>query len=88
MKRMFISNLASDANENTVRELFAEFGTVREIRIPTDVFTGKSRGFGYVDMERHEARAAIAGLNGRTINDRPLRVKFDDPKAKGKQRRR
>ena len=87
MKRMFVSNLPSNASETTVRELFSEYGTVRDIRIPTDVFTGRSRGFGYVDMEGHEARAAIAGLNGKMVNDRNIRVKFDEPASKGRKRR-
>lgn len=84
---MFVGNLPTDATEDSVRELFAEYGTVRSIRLATDVFTGKCRGFGFVEMEGHEAKAAIAGLDGKSMADKPLRVGFENPR-KGQQRGR
>ena len=63
---MFVGNLPESASEDNVTELFEEFGTVRSIRLASDVFTGKCRGFGFIEMEGHEARAAIAGLDGKT----------------------
>ena len=87
MKKMFIGNLPNDATEETVRELFSEFGTVRSIRLTTDVFTGKCRGFGFIEMEGHEARASIAGLDGKTFGGKSLRVRFEDPRAsRGRKR--
>nr|VFK45113.1 MAG: RNA recognition motif. (a.k.a. RRM, RBD, or RNP domain) [Candidatus Kentron sp. TC]VFK50335.1 MAG: RNA recognition motif. (a.k.a. RRM, RBD, or RNP domain) [Candidatus Kentron sp. TC]VFK62646.1 MAG: RNA recognition motif. (a.k.a. RRM, RBD, or RNP domain) [Candidatus Kentron sp. TC] len=90
MKRMFVGNLPIDATETSVSDLFSKFGTVRSIRLVTDVFTGQCRGFGFVEMEGHEARAAIAGLDGMNMEGgRPLRVRFEDPKStRGRGRRR
>ncbi len=86
MKTMFVSNLPADASEQSVRELFSEFGIVRAISISSDIFTGKCRGFGTVAMEGHEARAAIARLDGKTMGDKSLRVRYEDPRAKGRRR--
>ena len=82
MKKMFVSNLPFEASEESVRELFSEYGTVRSIQIATDIFTRKCRGFGFVEMEGHEARAAITGLDGKSYNGKYLRVRFEDPRAK------
>ena len=92
MKKMFVGGLPSDASEDSIRELFSEFGTVRSIHLPVDVFTRKCRGFGFVEMEGHEARAAIAGLNGRSMDGgKLLRVNFEEPRGNkrggGKKRR-
>jgi RNA recognition motif-containing protein len=70
-----------------VRELFSEFGIVRSIRIASDIFTGRCRGFGTVAMEGHEARAAMAQLDGRILGDRSLRVRFEQPGTRGRRRR-
>lgn len=91
MKKMFVGNLPTDATEDTVRELFSEFGTVRSIRLVTDVFTRKCRGFGFIEMEGHEARAAIAGLDGKTFSGKSLKVRYEDTTrafGKGGKRRR
>ena len=88
MKKLFVGNLSSNASEEQVRSLFSEYGTVRSIHIVTDVFTRKCRGFGFVEMEGHEARAAIKGLNGKSIDDKPLKVNFEVVRAtKGKRHR-
>ena len=80
MKKLFVGSLPHDATEESVKTLFAEFGTVRSIEIASDIFSGKSKGFGFIEMEGHEARAAIAGLNGRSVGDKLLVVKFEDPR--------
>ena len=84
---MHVGNLPPDTTEDDIYQLFSKYGTVRAIKLATDVFTRRCRGFGAVTMEGHEARAAIAGLNGKTIGDRPIRVRFDDPKARRRGRR-
>lgn len=84
---MFVSNLPPDASEESVRQLFSDFGVVRSVSISSDIFTGKCRGFGTVAMEGHEARAAIAGLDGKSVGDRSLRVRYENPKARGRRRR-
>ena len=88
MKKLFVGSLPHDATEESVKTLFAEFGTVRSIEIASDIFSGKSKGFGFIEMEGHEARAAIAGLNGRSIGDKLLVVKFEDPRKQSRGGRR
>ena len=85
---MFVGNLPVDASEQSITELFSEFGKVRSIRLESDIFTGKCRGFGFIEMEGHEARAALAGLDGKNYHGKFLRVRFDDDRKKGKGRRR
>ncbi|MCP4041411.1 MAG: RNA-binding protein [Gammaproteobacteria bacterium] len=87
MKKMFIGNLPSDASQESVTAMFSEFGTVRSIEVARDIFSGKCRGFGFVEMEGHEARAAIAGLDGKSLGGKPLKVRYDDPKSKKRRRR-
>ncbi|MGB5535659.1 MAG: RNA-binding protein, partial [Thiogranum sp.] len=90
MKKLFIGNLPQDATEESVRSMFAEFGTVRSVSVASDIFTGKCKGFGFIEMEGHEARAAQAALDGNMIggSDRSLRVRFEDPRAaRGRKRR-
>lgn len=85
---MYVGNLAPSASEDSVRELFSRYGTVRSIHLAKDVFNGRCRGFGFVEMEGHEARAAIAGLDGKTFEEKSLRVRFEDPRtARGRRRR-
>ena len=88
MKKMFVGNLPADASEEAVRNLFSEFGTVRSIRLITDIFTGKCRGFGFIEMEGHEARAAMAALDGKTFGGKPMRVRFEDKQGHHGRKRR
>ena len=89
MKKMYVGNLPDNASEESVSKLFSEFGTVRSIRVNTDIFSGKCRGFGFIEMEGHEARAAIEMLDGNDLEEKSLRVHFDDTRrsARGKRRR-
>ncbi len=88
MKTMFVSNLAPGTSETDIEQLFGEFGTVRGIKLAMDVFSGQCRGHATVDMEGHEARAAIAGLNGRDFKGKSLRVNEERKRVKGKSRGR
>lgn len=81
MKKLFIGNLPASTSEKELHALFSEFGTVRSFKLVTDVFSGQCKGFGFIEMEGHEARAAIAGLNGRDYNGKPMKVNFEEPKA-------
>lgn len=90
MKKLFVGNLPQDATEESVSSLFAEFGTVRSVNVISDLFTGKCKGFGFIEMEGHEARAALSALDGKMLEgmDKSLRVRFDDPKtSRGRKRR-
>ena len=86
MKKLFIGNLPASTTEKELQMLFSKYGTVRSTRLMTDVFSGQCKGFGFIEMEGHEARAAIAGLNGRDFNGRSMKVTFESP-AKGRRRR-
>ncbi len=81
MKKLFVGNLPTSTNEQDLETLFSEFGTVRSLKLVTDVFSGQCKGFGFIEMEGHEARAAIAGLDGKDFNGKPLKVGFETAKA-------
>ena len=81
MLTIFVGNLPTDTREADLRELFGQYGTVRSLKLLADVFTGKCRGIGFVEMEGHEARAAIAALNGKTFRERSLKVAQERPEA-------
>jgi RNA recognition motif-containing protein len=87
LKRIFVGNLPSEATEETVQALFSEYGKVRSIELASDIFSGKCRGFGFIAMEGHEARAAIAGLDGNLYCGKSLKVKFEETNARKHGRR-
>ena len=74
MLKLFVANLPADTTEKEFTEMFSAHGRVRSIKLSNDIFSGKCRGFGSVEMEGHEARAAIAALNGKELRGKPLRV--------------
>lgn len=84
MKTLYVGNLPPETTETDIQQLFSDFGTVRGIKLSTDIFTGRCRGFGLVDMEGHEARAAMEGLDGKMFKDNGLRVHEERAKTKGK----
>jgi len=86
LKKIFVGNLPASTSEQNLQTLFSEFGTVRSIKLVMDVFSGQCKGFGFIEMEGHEARAAIAGLNGRDFNGKSIKVNFESPKP-GRRRR-
>lgn len=88
MRKMFVGNLPPSATEEEVGELFGQFGTVRSLRLARDVFSGSCRGFGFVEMEGHEAKAAIAALDGKEFHGKPLRVNEEREKKGGRGGRR
>ncbi|MGR9100372.1 MAG: RNA recognition motif domain-containing protein [Gammaproteobacteria bacterium] len=82
MKKLFIGNLPSNTNEKDLKDLFSKFGTIRSLELVTDIFSQQCKGFGFIEMEGHEARAAIAGLDGTQFNGKSLRVNFESPRNK------
>lgn len=74
MKKIYVGNLPWSSTENDLKEMFAPFGNVLSAAVVTDRETGRSRGFGFVEMEDDDARKAISELNGRDIGGRSLRV--------------
>ncbi|MEK7375822.1 MAG: RNA-binding protein [Candidatus Margulisiibacteriota bacterium] len=81
MKSIFVGNLPWSATDAELTEKFSQFGAVISARIVNDKFTGKSRGFGFVDMEDADAAKAIAGMTGYKWNDRELTVNEGRPKT-------
>lgn len=81
MKKLFVGNLPFGATEEALRDLFAPFGEVQQVRIMTDRDTGKSRGFAFVEMAQDEdALKAVDGLSGKDFSGRPLTVNEARPK--------
>ena len=72
---MYVSNLSFHTNEEALRTLFSEFGNVSSAKVITDRETGKSRGFGFVEMDVvAEAQTAMKSLNSKEIEGRTLSV--------------
>ncbi|TAG00314.1 MAG: RNA-binding protein [Cytophagia bacterium] len=73
---IYVSNIAFQVTENELQSRFAEYGNVESVKIITDRDTGRSRGFGFVEMSDDNAGgAAVEGLNGLDLKGRPLVVK-------------
>jgi RNA recognition motif-containing protein len=78
---LYVGNLAYGTTEDELREAFARFGSVTSAKVITDKYTGRSRGFGFVEMgTEDEGRAAIAGLNGLNLGGREISVSEARPK--------
>ncbi len=74
-KKLYVGNLSYNTYEDSLRALFQTFGTVVSAKIITDRDSGNSKGFGFVEMgSDDEARAAIAGANGRDLDGRQIKV--------------
>jgi RNA recognition motif-containing protein len=74
-KKVYVGNLNYDTTEDTLRTLFAEFGEIESVNVITDRYTGRSRGFAFVEMTTEQAaQEAISGLNGRSVDGRELKV--------------
>ena len=77
---IYVGNLAQNTAEEDLVSLFKPFGDVRSAQVKRDLFTGMSKGFGFVEMPgRRHSLAAIAGLNGKEVNGQPLRVNEAQP---------
>ena len=78
---IYVGNLDFKVNENDLKEIFEEYGEVSSAKIITDKFSGRSKGFGFVDMENtDEANKAIKELNGATYVNREMVVNEARPK--------
>jgi len=78
---IYVGNLARETSEAELRQAFEAFGQVSSAAIIKDKFSGESRGFGFVEMPNgEEAKAAIAGLNGKELGGRALNVNEAKPR--------
>lgn len=83
-KKIFVGNLPHSINNDQLKEIFAPFGNVISAKVISDRETGRSRGFGFVEMESdEEADAAIHGLNESEVEGRALSVNEARPREEG-----
>ncbi len=84
---IYVGNLAYSTNDEALRIAFSEFGEVTSARVVADRMTGRSKGFGFVEMpDRAQAQAAIDSLNGKELEGRTLRVNESQPKPREERR--
>lgn len=80
-KRLYVGNLPYSVRDETLQELFSQYGAVRSAQVIMDRESGRSKGFGFVEMDNDgEAQAAIDGLNGKPHDGRPLTVNEARPR--------
>ena len=79
---IYIGNLAFSATEDELRQLFEPYGEVEKVQLITDQYTGRARGFGFVEMaDSRAAQSAIQGLQGTSLGGRTLTVNEAKPRA-------
>jgi RNA recognition motif-containing protein len=84
---IYVANISFKATEDQLKELFEEFGEVSSVRVVTDRNTGRSKGFGFIEMTNdNEAREAINDLNGAEFMERNLVVNEARPRPEGGER--
>jgi RNA recognition motif-containing protein len=80
-KNLYVGNLSYDTTEDTLRTQFAEFGEIESVNLITDRYTGRSRGFAFVEMATEEAaQAAKSAMNGKMVDERELKVDNAKPR--------
>ncbi|HPC84098.1 MAG TPA: hypothetical protein P5234_11910 [Thermoanaerobaculaceae bacterium] len=80
--KLYVGNLSYQTTEDELRELFAAYGEISSVRIPADPGSGRSRGFGFVEMPSAEqAQAAMEALNGRQFGGRAIVVNEARPRT-------
>jgi RNA recognition motif-containing protein len=80
--KIYVGNLSFDVTEDELTAEFGTFGKVESVAIPSDKFSGRPRGFAFVEMaSKSEADAAIAGLNGKTLKERTIVVNESRPRT-------
>jgi len=83
MSKIYVGNLPFSADETSVRDMFAQHGTVDSIAMIMDRDTGRPRGFAFVEMPRADAARAIQNLNGQDMGGRALKVNEAQDKPRG-----
>jgi RNA recognition motif-containing protein len=85
-EKLFVGGLSFNTSSDGLRQFFSQAGTVVSANVVTDQLTGRSRGFGFVEMATsEEAQAAVAQLNGRDLDGRSLKVEVAKPKGEGRR---
>src|SRR6202035_6036442 len=82
--KLYVGGLSYSTTSETLREYFAQCGTVESAAVITDKFSGQSRGFGFVEMATaEEAQRAISELNGKDLDGRKITVNVSNPRTPG-----
>ncbi|MBD2310691.1 RNA-binding protein [Desertifilum sp. FACHB-1129] len=82
---IYVGNLSYQATEADIKEIFSEYGTVKQVQLPADRTTGRMRGFGFVEMQTEtEEAAAIENLDGAEWMERTLKVNKARPREERK----
>jgi cold-inducible RNA-binding protein len=85
--KLFVGNLAYTVTDANLQDMFGQYGQVVSCSIATDRDTGRSRGFGFVEMQSQAAaEGAITGLNGREVGGRQISVSISQPKPQRTRR--
>jgi len=80
--KIYVGNLSYDVTEEELRQEFQAFGEVESVSVITDKYSGRPKGFAFVEMSTaSEAQAAISELNGKTLKDRTLNVNEARPRS-------
>ncbi len=80
--KIYVGNLSYEVTEEELRQEFTAFGEIASVDIITDKFSGRPKGFGFVEMAtKSEAEAAITGLNGKTLKERTIVVNEARPRT-------
>lgn len=82
-KKLFVGNLSWGTDESSLEGLFAEFGTIREIKVITDRETGRSRGFAFVTFDTDAAAEAALATDGGKLDGRDIRVSVAEDRRNG-----
>ncbi len=83
---IYVGNLSFDATEEDLRQAFDPYGEISSVRVITDRDSGRSKGFGFVEMANDtEAQSAISGLNGKELQGRTLKVDEARPRSEGRR---
>jgi len=83
--KIYVGNLSYDVTEEELRKEFEAFGGVESVSIITDKYSGRPKGFGFVEMASvSEGQAAITGINGKTLKERTLNVNAARPRSDNK----
>jgi len=83
---IYVGSLSYEVTEEDLKEAFEAFGQVESVKIITDMYSGRSKGFGFVEMPAQaEAQSAIDGLNGKDMKGRTLNVNVARPRSENRR---
>lgn len=82
---IYVGNLSFDVTENELKQTFEAFGEVESVKIISDMYSGRSKGFGFIEMPNNkEAESAINDLNNKDLKGRPLKVNAARPRSENR----